>query len=152
MIESAGTQTKVTERLRAYNLGRVAWTPRIPFALPSGSSQFESQILTNSSLDTSVDDHGAVLFGTFAPGTHEVEMTWLLPSNGSTSFTVAMPPHLAMVTVMAWAGTETRLAVAGFPEATESETGGPLLVTSRTLKGGEPPIRELTVDVSHLMP
>ena len=154
MIEAEGTHAKVTELLRAYNLGRVAWTPRIPFALPNGSTRFESRILSNSSLDTTTDDHGAVLFGTFAPGTHEVEMRWLMPMSAvRMSFAVAMPPHVAQARVITWAGQDTRLSVAGFPSpTTEKESSGPALVTNRTLKPDEPPIRELSIEVNHLDP
>jgi hypothetical protein len=154
MIEAEGTHAKVTELLRAYNLGRVAWTPRIPLPLPSGSTHFESRILSNSSLDTTLDDHGAVLFGTFAPGTHEIEITWLMPMSAvRMSFAVAMPPHVAQARVITWAGQDTRLSVAGFPSpTTEKESSGPTLVTNRTLKPDEPPIRELSIEVNHLDP
>ncbi len=149
LVEADGDDVRVTHALTGYNFARVAWLADERWPLGQGASGFEASIFTSTSISLKEARGDAAFSGTIAPGKHDFEMTWRLPKRGrTTSLRIAMPPHLAAARVLTYAGTGTRLEVAGFPEATAaSRPRGPVLMTERKLRKDDPPLREIDLRI-----
>lgn len=147
LVEVVGTDLKVTQSLNAFNFSPKAWLADIPFALPKKFSGFDKIVFSETSVNITAEGGRALITGTLAPGKHEIEMSWRTPL--ATPVRIAMPPHVAVVRILADPATTTRLEVAGFPAAkiTTSSDGTRMLVTERQLKRDDPPLQAIDVNV-----
>jgi hypothetical protein len=142
-VEVKDDRIQVEQVFTVFNLGRVTWVPddvilKLPDTFTALSSQ---QAMSDQGVD-SVEKKGGRLHGTFSPGRHEVHFHWQLPYAGEkdVDFEVGLPPHVAVMRVMAGASTGVKLVVVGFPDA-EAKTGAQgdrILVTEKQVKRDEP--------------
>jgi hypothetical protein len=142
-VEVKDDRVQIEEAFTVFNLGKVAWVAdgvliRLPEVFTALSAQ---QTMSDQGVD-SVDKQGGRLHGTFAPGRHEIQFRWQLPYSGDklVDFEVGLPPHVAVMRVIAGASRGSKLSVAGFPEAerrTDAQ-GQRLLVTEKQVRRDEP--------------
>jgi hypothetical protein len=134
---------QIEQIVTVFNLGKVAWVPDdVVMRLPTDFTALSSQQMMNDQGVDSVDKVGGRLHGTFAPGRHEVQFRWQVPYSGQreVEFDVGLPPHVAVMRVMAGGAQGVKLIVTGFPEA-QSKTdnqGARVLVTEKQVRRGEP--------------
>lgn len=142
-IEVKDDRVQLEEAFTVFNLGKVAWLAdgvllRLP---PSFTALSAQQTMSDQGVD-SQEKEGARLHGTFAPGRHEVQFKWQLPYSGESlvDFSTGLPPHVAVLRVIAGASHGAKLHVVGFPDAerrTDAQ-GQKLLVTEKQVRRDEP--------------
>jgi hypothetical protein len=142
-IEVKDDRVQIEEAFTVFNLGKIAWVAdgvliRLPEVFAALSAQ---QTMSDQGVDA-VDKQGARIHGTFAPGRHEVQFRWQLPYSGEKliDFEVGLPPHVAVMRVIAGASHGSKLSVIGFPDAerrTDAQ-GQRLLVTEKQVRRDEP--------------
>jgi hypothetical protein len=142
-FEVKDDRVQVEEALTFFNFGRTAWVPdNFIVKLPKGFTALTSQAQMSDQGIDAVDKVGAKLRGTFEPGRHDLDFRWQLPYDGEKdlSIDVSLPPHVAIMRVMAAAGRDTKLEVAGFPEAQRrtDRQGQKVLITEKQVKRDEP--------------
>jgi hypothetical protein len=148
-------RVQVQEAVSVYNLGKVTWVPDgLLLKLPETFTALTSQQQMGDQGVDSVDKQGARLRGTFAPGRHDVEFRWQLPYDGEKEVVldVGLPPHVAMMRVMALASQDMKLVVEDLPEAkprTDAQ-GQRLLVTERQLRREDNPLSSLHISLRDL--
>jgi len=142
-FEVKDDRVQVEQVVSLFNFGRTAYCPdNLVVRLPTGFTALTSQAqMSDQGVDT-VEREGAKLRGTFAPGRHDLEFRWQLPYDGDADVTVdvGLPPHTAVMRVMAAAGRDTKLIVDGFPEAVRrtDNQGLRVLVTEKQVQRNEP--------------
>jgi hypothetical protein len=154
-FEVKDDRVQVEEAITFFNFGRTAWAPEsLIVKLPSGFTALTSQAQMSDQGVDSVEKEGARIRGTFGPGQHDLDFRWQLPYEGEKELAidVNLPPHVAIWRVMAAAGRDTSLDVAGFPEAQKrtDRQGQHLLVTEAQVKR-EAPLTSLHVMIRGLM-
>jgi len=142
-FEVKDDRIQVEEAVTFFNFGKTAWCPdNLVIKLPDGFTALTSQAQMSDQGVDSVDKQGARIRGTFAPGRHDLDFRWQLPYDGDKDVTVdvPLPPHLAIMRVMAAAGRSTTLEVSGFPEPQRrtDRQGQHVLVTEKQVKREEP--------------
>jgi hypothetical protein len=134
---------QIEQVLTIFNLGRTAWVPddvvlRLP---PDFTALSAQQSMSDQGLD-SLDKVGGRMKGTFAPGRHEMQFRWQVPYSGERDieFDVGLPPHVAVMRVMAGGAQGVKLIVTGFPDAQAKNDaqGARILVTEKQVKRNEP--------------
>jgi hypothetical protein len=153
-FEVKDDRVQVEEAITFFNFGRTAWAPEnLIVSLPQGFTALTSQAQMS---DEGVDsvEKGARIRGTFGPGQHDLDFRWQLPYDGQKELAVDvnLPPHVAIWRVMAAAGRDTSLDVAGFPEAQKrtDRQGQHILMTEAQVKR-EAPLTSLHVTIRGLM-
>jgi len=149
-FEVKDDRVQVEEAITLFNFGRTAWFPQnLVVKLPKGFTALTSQSMMSDQGVDSVDNEGARLRGTFAPGRHDLDFRWQLPYDGERDLIVdvPLPPHVAIWRVMAAAGHETTLEVTDFPETQKrsDRQGQHVLVTEKQMK------RDATLGSIHVM-
>lgn len=154
-LELKDDRVQVEEAVSVFNLGRVTWVPDgVVMNLPKAFTALNSgQQMSDQGVDA-VEGQGARLRGTYPPGRHDIEFRWQLPYSGEESvrIDVGLPPHVAVMRVMALASHGMKLSVEDMPSA-ESRTdaqGQHLLVTEKQLHRDDTPVAELHVALSDL--
>ncbi len=154
-LELKDDRVQVEEALSVFNLGRVTWVPDgVVMTLPKTFTALSSgQQMSDQGVD-SVEGQGARLRGTYPPGRHDLEFRWQLPYAGeeSVKVDVGLPPHVAVMRVMALASHGMKLSVEDLPAA-ENRTdaqGQHILVTEKQLHRDDTPVAELHVTLSDL--
>ena len=142
-FEVKDDRVQVEEALTFFNFGKTAFYPdNLLVQLPKGFTALTSPAAMSDQGIDAVDKVGAKLRGTFAPGRHDLEFRWQLPYDGEADLSIdlGLPPHVAVMRVMAAAGRDTRLEVAGFPEAQRrtDRQGQHVLVTEKQVRRDEP--------------
>ncbi len=163
---------QLDEVLTVANRGRTAWVPddvilELP---PEFTALTAQQSMSDQGIDP-VPGKGARLKGTFAPGQHQVEFRWQLPrgngwerilegafdlksghSGSGASITIGASPHLAKVQAVAAVGDPIKFSATGFPAAVVrfGQNGDRLLVTQRELQMGDPPLKEIQLEISDI--
>jgi hypothetical protein len=142
-MEVKDDRVQLEEAFTVFNLGKVAWVAdgvliRLPEVFTALSAQ---QTMSDQGVD-SVEKQGGRIHGTFAPGRHEIQFRWQLPYSGEklVEFEAGLPPHVAVMRVIAGASRGSKLGVAGFPDAerrTDAQ-GQRLLVTEKQVRRDEP--------------
>lgn len=88
-----------------------------------------------------VEGRGALVRGTFPPGSNDVDFTWQVPYNGGerVDITLGMPPEVSTFRVIAAAAPRMRLVVDGFPDAVArtDNQGQHVLITERHSTGDD---------------
>jgi hypothetical protein len=146
---------QVEEAFNIYNLGRMAWVPEnLVTGLPSGFTALKAQEAMSDQSVTAVEEQGARLQGTFAPGKHLVEYRWQLPWSGDSKldFTLGLPPHVARMSFTALASEDMKVNVEGFPaaHAGKDRLGEAILETERQVTQREAPLAKLHVVLEDL--
>ncbi len=142
-FEVKDDRVQVEEAITFFNFGRTAWLPEnLVLKLPKGFTAVTSQAMMSDQGIDPDEKQGAKVRGTFAPGRHDLDFRWQLPYDGERDLTVDLnlPPHIAVMRVMAAAGRETTLEVTGFP-ATQKRTdkqGQHVLVTEKQVTRDAP--------------
>ena len=113
---------QVDQMLTVYDVGPVAWTPNVTFALPRGFRAFEAEAAGSAAVDE-VPGVGGVLRGTFGPGRHEVTFRYNVPltNDARQTFTISLPPRVAHARVVAEVSRTMGLDVVDFPAAQPAE-------------------------------
>jgi hypothetical protein len=142
-FEVKDDRVQIEEAITLFNFGKNAWVPEdLIVHLPKGFTALTSQAQMSDQGVDSVDGVGAKIRGTFAPGRHDLDFRWQLPYDGEKDLVVDvnMPPHLAIMRVMAAAGRETTLEVTGFPEPQRrtDRQGQHVLITEMQVKRDAP--------------
>jgi hypothetical protein len=101
-----------------------------------------------------VDKVGVKLRGTFAPGRRDLEFRWQLPYSDEKDFDfdVGLPPHIAVMRVMAHASQGMHLVAEGFPEAQKQSDaqGQRILLTEKQLRREDSPLTHVHVTLHDL--
>jgi len=142
-FEVKDDRIQVEEAMTFFNLGKTAWVPdNFIIKLPKEFTALTSQAQMSDQGIDPVDKIGAKVRGTFAPGRHDLDFRWQLPYDGEKdlSLDVELPPHVAIMRVMAAAGPQTKLDVVGFPEAQKrtDRQGQKVLITEKQVSRTEP--------------
>jgi hypothetical protein len=142
-FEVKDDRVQVEEAVTFYNFGKTAWVPdNLILKLPSGFTAVTSQAMMSDQGIDPVEKEGAKVRGTFAPGRHDLDFRWQLPYDGERELAVdvKLPPHLAIMRVMAAAGHDTVLDVQDFPEAQKrtDRQGQRILITEKQVKRDTP--------------
>ena len=142
-FEVKDDRVQAEEVLTLFNFGKTAFFPdNLVIRLPPGFTALTSQSLMSDQGIDAVEAEGAKIRGTFAPGRHDLEFRWQLPYDGErdVSMEVGLPPHIAVMRVMAAAGRETTLVVDGFPEPQRRSDvqGQHVLITEKQVRRDEP--------------
>lgn len=139
---------------RVLNLSTLAWVPEgVVLQLPERFQAFDSP---RQGLARFVEEpgRGARLTGTFAPGQHDVRLSFQVPSAGESSqrFVMTLPPNLAELRVISEAAPGMSLEVDGFgpAEPARGPTGDRVLITGRMTRPGERPLEVLRVRLDGL--
>jgi hypothetical protein len=154
-FEVKDDRVQIEEAVTFFNFGRTAWVPEnLIVKLPKGFTALTSQAMMSDQGIDSIENVGAKFRGTFGPGRHDLDFRWQLPYDGDRDLTVdvALPPHIAIWRVMAAAGRETSLEVAGFPETQRraDKQGQRVLVTEKQVKR-DAPLTSVHVTIRGLM-
>jgi len=154
-FEVKDDRVQVEEAITFFNFGKTAWAPdNLVIGLPQTFTALTSQAMMSDQGVDAVEKVGAKIRGTFAPGRHDVQFRWQLPYDGERDLTVDVnvPPHAAVWRVMAAAGRETTLEVAGFPEAQKrtDRQGQRILVTEKQVQRTAP-LQSIHVTLRGLM-
>ncbi len=134
---------QVEEALTIFNFGKIAWFPdNLVLRLPPGFTAVTSQPLPNDQGVDSVVQRGVRIRGTFSPGRHDLVFRWQLPypDEHDLPLDVGLPPHVAIMRVIAATGRDTTLAVSGFPEPQRltDRQGQRVLFTERQARPDHP--------------
>jgi hypothetical protein len=142
--------------VQIFNFGKVAWVPEGADALITLPPDFTAFRANEDMGDRGVDpveQQGARLRGTFAPGRWDVDWRWQLPYSGEKelSFDVGLPPNTAVARVMAQASQQMTLTASGFdpPQPRFDGEGQRVLVTERQIRRDEP-LRSVQVTIGNL--
>jgi hypothetical protein len=148
-------RVQIEQALTIYNFGKTAWVPdNVVMKLPVTFTAFSAnQQMGDHGVDA-VDKVGVKLRGTFAPGRRDLDFRWQLPYSDERDFdfSVGLPPHVAVMRVMAHASQSMGLAAEGFPPAqrqTDSQ-GQRILLTERQLRRDEAPLASVHVTLHDL--
>jgi hypothetical protein len=142
-VEVKDDRIQIEEAFTVFNIGKIAWVADgVLIRLPEGFTALSAQqTMSDQGLDA-VDKQGGRIRGTFAPGRHELQFRWQLPYSGDrlVDFEVGLPPHVAVMRVIAGAAHGSKLRVAGFPDAERKADaqGQRLLVTEKQVRRDEP--------------
>jgi hypothetical protein len=154
-VELKDDRVQIEQALTVYNFGKTAWVPENEvMKLPDTFTAFSAnQQMGDQGVDA-VDKVGVRLRGTFAPGRRDIDFRWQLPysDDRDVDFTVGMPPHIAVMRVMAHSAPGMRLVADGFPEA-QKQTDGQgqrILLTEKQLRRDEAPLTQLHVTLHDL--
>jgi len=148
-------RVQLEEAITIYNFGRTAWVPdNVILTLPSAFTALTAnQQMGDQGVDP-VDGQGARLKGTFAPGRRDIEFRWQIPNTGDRDleFDIGLPPHVAVMRVMALASQSMRLVVDGFPDAQKQTDpqGQRLLLTEKQLRKEDTPLTSAHVSLRDL--
>lgn len=142
-FEVKDDRVQVEEAMTFFNFGKTAWVPdNFIIKLPKEFTALTSQAQMSDQGIDAVDKVGAKIRGTFAPGRHDLDFRWQLPYDGEKDLAldVPLPPHIAIMRVMAAAGHDTKLEVDGFPEAQKrtDRQGQKVLITEKQVSRTEP--------------
>ena len=142
-FEVKDDRLQVEEAITFWNFGRTAWFPEdFVVKLPSGFTALTSSAQMSDQGIDPVEKVGAKIRGTFAPGRHDLDFRWQLPYDGDKEviLDVDLPPHVAILRVMAAAGRDTKLEVAGFPapQRHTDRQGQRILVTEKQVQKNAP--------------
>jgi hypothetical protein len=146
---------QVQQLFTVMNFGRIAWVPKdLVLPLPSDFTALRAvQQMSDVGVDA-VAGKGARVHGSFPPGRNDIEMSWQVPYHGSDriDLVVGMPPHLAVLRVMAVAAPQMRLEVDGFPAAQPgTDTQGlRVLMTQREASRDEPAMASARVHLTNI--
>jgi hypothetical protein len=154
-VDLKDDRLQVQQLYTVLNFGRMAWVPKdLLLPLPSDFTALRSQ---QGMSDVGVDEDkgkGAKVHGTFSPGRNDIEMSWQVPYHGSDTvdLTVGLPPHLAVLRVMAVAAPQMHLSVDGFPASQPStdQQGQHVLVTQREAGREQPALADVRVHLSDI--
>ena len=154
-FEVKDDRVQVEEAFTFFNFGKTAWVPdNFVIKLPEGFTALTSQAQMSDQGIDPMEKVGAKLRGTYAPGRHDLDFRWQLPYDGEKhlSLDVALPPHVAIMRVMAAAGRTTTLEVSGFPDPQRKtdRQGQKVLVTEKQVKR-DAPLSSLHIDIRGLM-
>jgi hypothetical protein len=154
-FEVKDDRVQVEQAVTLFNFGKTAWFPDdLVVTLPQGFTALTSQAQMSDQGVDSVDGKGARIRGTFAPGRHDLDFRWQLPYDGESTLSVDvnLPPHVAIMRVMAAAGAKTTLDVTGFPAAERrtDRQGQRILVTEKQVRR-DAPLTAVHVVVSGLL-
>lgn len=146
---------QVEQAFNIYNLGRMAWVPEnLVMALPPGFTALKAQEAMSDQSVNAVEEQGARLQGTFAPGKHLVEYRWQIPWSGDAKldFTIGLPPHVARMSFTALASEDMKASVEGFPaaHAGKDRLGEAILETERQVTQREAALAKLHVTLDDL--
>jgi hypothetical protein len=136
--------------LQVFNLGRVTWKP-LDFVvdLPEGYASLRTGGDATKPGFDEVDGRGVRMRGPFGPGQHDIDVHFQIPyaSDGSSTLSFALPPHVGRLRIVSEAAPGMRLSVPGFPdpELEHDRTGRRVLVTDRELGKGEPPFGHFSI-------
>jgi hypothetical protein len=150
--EMKDDRVQLEEAVTFYNLGKTAWVPdNLLIALPENFTALTSQDAMGGEGITSVEKKGAKIHGTFGPGQHPLDFRWQLPYSGERDVTIdqSLPPHTAVMRVLAAASQEMRLVASGFPEAQPKTDarGERLLVTEKQMRRDDPALTHVHVEL-----
>ena len=154
-VDLKDDRLQVQQLLTVMNFGRVSWVPKdLLLPLPSDFTALRAQ---QQMSDVGVDEDkgkGAKVHGTFAPGRNDIEFSWQVPYHGSdkVDLTVGLPPHLAILRVMAVAAPQMHLSVDGFPASQpgSDQQGQHVLITQREAGREESPMTDVRVHLSDI--
>ncbi len=153
---------------RVMNMGRVSWVPQnLVLELPKGFTALDGPIDSGDTRFIEAEGRGAQLTGTFGPGTHDVRMSFQVPSDQekSQTFPIAIPPHVAELRVLGEAAPGMTLDVKGFeetdrggtrevtfeePQVARGPAGDRVLITRRLMRPGENQLKKVLVELGGL--
>jgi hypothetical protein len=141
--------------LHVFNVSKSAWIPSdVIVGLPDGFRAFAADDSMTDGRFEAVEGRGAALRGTFTPGEARVAFRFQVPKPAESEFTIDLnlPQRVAQAQVVAAASPEMTLAVSGFPEpeTKNTPTGERVLITMKTIKRGEDPIRTMSMTLTGL--
>jgi hypothetical protein len=150
--EMKDDRVQLEEAITFYNMGKTAWVPDdLVLALPSDFTALTSQDGMGGEGVTAIEKKGAKIRGTFGPGQHALDFRWQLPYAGEKDVTIdqSLPPHVAVMRVMAAASQEMRLVASGFPEAVPKTDarGERLLITEKQMRRDDPALTHVHVEL-----
>ena len=145
---------QVEQLISVYNLGPISWTADAKFQLPAGFKAFNKPETSGDARIEEVPGTGAALRGTFPPGRTDIDFRYQIPLDNSEqqTFSLQLPPRVAMARVIAEASRNMGLSVSGFPEAqrTEGRDGKRLLITEHQATRAEGGVPQLEIRLSGL--
>jgi hypothetical protein len=138
---------------RVFYVGKVTWVPKdVVVQLPKGFKAFKAQEGMTDVRFEPVDGVGARLKGTFPPGQNEASFRFQLPkgSEGSLTFRMGLPPHVAEMRVIAEASSTMNLEVEGFqpPVPAANNNGQRVLVSVKQLLRRDEELKEFVATLS----
>jgi hypothetical protein len=141
--------------VHVFNVSKTAWIPTdVIIGLPDGFRAFAADESMGDDRFEAVEGRGAALRGTFTPGEARVAFRFQVPKPAESEFTIdlKLPQRVAQAQVVAAANPEMTLEVAGFPEPETRKTpnGERVLITMKTIKRGEDPIRTMSLTLTGL--
>jgi hypothetical protein len=141
--------------MHVFNVSKMAWIPAdVIVGLPDGFRAFAADESMTDGRFEIVEGRGAALRGTFTPGDARVAFRFQVPKPAESEFTIdlKLPQRVAQAQVVAAANPEMTLQVAGFPEpeTRTTPTGERVLITMKTIKRGEDPIRTMSLTLTGL--
>lgn len=154
-VDLKDDRLQIQQLYTVMNFGRIAWVPKgLLLPLPSDFTALRAQ---QGMSDVGVDEEkgkGAKVHGTFGPGRTDIEMSWQVPYHGSdkVDLTVGLPPHLAILRVMAVAAPQMHLAVEGFPASQpgNDQQGQHVLITQKEAGRDQTPMTDVRVHLSEI--
>lgn len=154
-VDLKDDRLQIQQLYTVMNFGRVAWVPKnLLLPLPSDFTALRSQ---QQMSDVAVEEDkgkGAKVHGTFGPGRNDIEMSWQVPYHGSDTIdlTVGLPPHLAILRVMAVAASQMHLTVDGFPAAQPGtdQQGQHVLITQKEASRDQTPMTDVRVHLTDI--
>ncbi|APR83903.1 Hypothetical protein A7982_09252 [Minicystis rosea] len=151
-LRESGIQ--VEQLVSVYNLGPISWMADAKFQLPKGFKAFNKADAVGDARIDEIPGEGAALRGTFPPGRTDIEFRYQIPLENSEqqTFSVDLPPRVAMARVIAEASRNMALGVSGFPDAqrTEGRDGKRLLITEHQATRAEGGIPRVEIRLSGL--
>jgi hypothetical protein len=154
-VELKDDRVQIEQAVTIYNFGKSAWVPEnVVMKLPEAFTAFNSQQQMGDQGVDAVDKVGVKLRGTFAPGKKDLDFRWQLPYSDEkdVDVTVGLPPHIAVMRVMAHASQDMKLVVEGFPDAqrqTDAQ-GQRLLLTERQMRRDDAPLTSVHIALHDL--
>ena len=154
-VDLKDDRLQVQQLYTVMNFGRVAWVPTdLVLPLPSDFTALRSQQQMSDVGVTEEKGKGARVRGTFAPGRNDVEISWQVPYHGSSKvdLTVGMPPHMAILRVMAVAAQQMHLSVEGFraAQASTDQQGQRVLVTQKEASRDEGGMADVRIHLTEI--
>jgi hypothetical protein len=154
-LEMKDDRVQIEEAITVFNFGRTAWVPNdVVMELPETFTALSAgQQMSDTGVDA-IDKKGARLRGTFGPGRQDVEFRWQLPYGGDkdVELDLGLPPHTAIVQVVAAASDKMKLEVPGFDAANTRTTqqGIRVLETQRSVRPSDTPLRKVHIALRDL--
>lgn len=154
-VDLKDDRLQVQQLLTVMNFGRIAWVPKdLLLPLPSDFTALRSPQQMSDVGVIEEKGQGARVHGTFAPGRNDVELSWQVPYHGSDTIdlTVGLPPHLAILRVMAVAAPQMHLSVEGFPASQPGtdQQGQHVLITQRDVGRDQAPMTDVRLHLSDI--